>query len=298
VDGNLVYGLGQFGDLVCADIKDGKERWRESLKADFGGKEGGWNYTESPLVDGEKLIVTPGGKDSTMIALSKKDGAVIWKGVVPDGETAGYSSVVAADIGGTRQYVQLMSNGLAAFSADKGELLWRYGTEQNRFARNTANIPTPIVIGDQVFATAGYGRGGALVSISSSGGKFNAKEEYWKNELNNKHGGVILVGDNLFGDIDSNGQPWCAALKDGKIKWKMERGKGNGSASLTFADGLLYIRFANGWVSLVNPESGKEISSFKVPNGTRDCWAHPVVVGGKLYVREQNTLWCYEVKAK
>jgi outer membrane protein assembly factor BamB len=298
VDDGLVYGLGQFGDLVCANVKDGSEVWRKSLKTDFKGQEGSWNYTESPLVDGDKLIVTPGGKEASMLALNKKNGDVIWKGVVPSGESAGYSSIVAADILGTRQYIQLMSNGLVSFSADKGELLWRYGTERERFARNTANIPTPIVIGNQVFASAGYGRGGALLTISKSDSTFSVKEEYWKNELNNRHGGVILVGDRLFGDIDHSGQPWCATLKDGKNKWKMDRGKGSGSAAITYADGLLYIRFANGIVSLVNPDDGKEISYFKIPNGTRDCWAHPVVVGGKLYVREQNTLWCYDVKSK
>ena len=298
VDGDLVYGLGQFGDLVCADVKDGNERWRKSFKTDFAGQEGSWNYTESPLIDGEKLVVTPGGKTATMVALNKKTGAPIWKGVVPGGDTAGYSSVVAADIGGTRQYIQLMANGLVSFSAAKGVLLWRYGSDGTRFGRNTANISTPIVKGNQVFASAGYGRGGALLTITGSGGKFTFKEEYWKNELNCRHGGVILVGDSLFGDRDDSGHPWSASFKDGKVKWNMDRGKGGGSAALTYADGLLYIRFANGWVSLVNPQDGKEISSFKVPNGSRDCWAHPVVVGGKLYIREQDTLWCYDVKAK
>jgi outer membrane protein assembly factor BamB len=297
-DGDSVYALGQFGDLVCCDVKDGSERWRKNLKKDFAGQEGGWNYTESPLVDGEKLIVTPGGKVS-MAALNKKTGEPIWKGVVPTGEAAGYSSAVVATIGGVRQYVQLMSNGLASFSADKGELLWRYGTDGEHFGHNTANIPTPIVKGNQVFAAAGYGRGAALLTITKSGDKFAVKEEYWKRDLNNKHGGVILVGNSLYGDRDDSGRPWCADFKTGKIKWaKEERTKGGGSASLTYADGRLYVRYANGWVSLLNPEDGTEISTFKVPNGTNDCWAHPVVVGGKLFLREKDVVWCYDVKAK
>lgn len=298
-DGDSVYGLGQFGDLVCCAVADGKERWRKSLKKDFKGQEGGWNYTESPLIDGEKLVCTPGGPEATMVALNKKTGAVIWKGVVPGGDSAGYASVVAADIGGTRQYIQLMANGLVSFSATKGTLLWRYGTKGDRFGGNTANIPTPVVKGNQVFASAGYGRGGALLTISGSGGKFSVKEEYWDNKLNNRHGGVILVGDYLYGDRDDSGRPWCADFKTGKIKWsKQDRTKGGGSAALTHADGMLYVRYANGWVSLVNPEDGKEVSTFKVPNGTNDCWAHPVVVGGKLYLRERDVVWCYDVKAK
>jgi len=300
VDGDSVYGLGQFGDLVCLDVKNGKERWRKNLKSDFKGQEGVWNYTESPLVDGDKLVVTPGGKEATMVALDKKSGNVIWRGVVPGGDTAGYSSIVAAEIGGAKQYVQLMANGLVGFSADKGEMLWRYGNKGDRFGGNTANIPTPIVKGDQVFAAAGYGRGGALVTLSSSGGKFDVKEEYWNRDLNSRHGGVLMVGDFIYGDKDDSGRPWCAEFKTGTVKWSRDRGsKGSGSASMTYADGKLYVRFANGWVSLVDPTSSfDEVSSFKVPNGTGDCWAHPVVVGGKLFIREKDMIWCYNVKAK
>lgn len=300
VDGDSVYALGQFGDLVCVNTKNGAERWRKNLKTDFDGQEGGWNYTESPLVDGNKLIVTPGGRKSTMAALDKKTGMPIWKGVVPNGDSAGYSSVVAADIGGTRQYLQLMANGLVGFSADKGLLLWRYGTGGDRFGGNTANIPTPIVKGDQVFAAAGYGRGGALVTLTSSGGKFDVKEEYWNRNLNNKHGGILLAGDFLYGDRDDSGRPWCAEFATGKVKWTRDRdSKGGGSASMTYADGKLYVRYANGWVSLVDPTDGyKENGTFKVPNGSNDCWAHPVVVGGKLYIRELDIVWCFNVKAK
>jgi outer membrane protein assembly factor BamB len=264
------------------------------------GLEGGWNYTDSPLVDGDKLVVTPGGPEATMLALNKKTGEVIWKGVVPGGDKAGYSSIVVSVIGGTKQYVQLMANGLVGFSADQGEMLWRYGSKNDRFGGNTANIPTPIVKGDQVFASAGYGRGGALITLSSSGGKFDVKEEYWNKALNNKHGGIVMVGDYLYGDTDSNGQPWCAEFKTGTVKWKRDKNsKGGGSASMTYADGKLYIRYSNGWVSLVDPTTSyQEISTFKVPNGTNDCWAHPVVVGGKMLIREKDIVWCYDVKEK
>ncbi|MCE9530453.1 MAG: PQQ-binding-like beta-propeller repeat protein, partial [Planctomycetes bacterium] len=299
VDGDSVYALGQFGDFVCLNVADGEVRWKKNLGTDFKGKSGGWNYTESPFIDGDKVVVTPGGSEASMLALNKKTGDVIWKGVIPGGETAGYSSIVLAEIDGSRQYVQLMSNGLAAFSADKGELLWRYGTERDHFGGNTANIPTSIVRGNQVFASAGYGRGAALLTITSAGGKWDVKEEYWTKKLNNKHGGIVLVGDYLYGDFDSSGQPWSAQFKSGDVKWsKVERTKGSGSVSLTYADGLLYFRFSDGWVSLVNPSDGKEISTFKIPNSKANCWAHPVVVGGKMYIRELDTVWCYDVKAK
>jgi outer membrane protein assembly factor BamB len=300
-DGELVFGLGQHGDLVCANAKTGKEVWRKSFTDDFKGESGGWNFTESPLIDGDHLIVTPGGSEASMVALEKKTGKVVWKGVVPRGDTAGYASPVIAEFGGTKQYVNLMANGLVSFDAKTGKMLWRYGTKGNRFGGNTANIPTPIIRGEYVFASAGYGRGGALLKVTKKGNEFAVEEVYWKQELNNKHGGVILVGDRLFGDHDSDGRPWCADFKTGEVLWSREgRGSGGGSASLTSADGKLYIRYSDGWVVLVDAttDSYKEISAFKVPNGRSDTWAHPVVVGGKLYIRERDVLWCYNVAAK
>ncbi len=302
VDSESVYALGQFGDLVCLNVADGSERWRKNLKMDFKGSEGGWNYTESPLVDGEKLMVTPGGSEASMLALDKKTGEVIWKGVVAKGgDSAGYSSMVAAVIGKKKQYIQLMANGLVSFDAENGKMLWRYGAGGDRFGGNTANIPTPIVKGNQVFATAGYGRGGALLTITNSGGSFQVKENYFESSLNNRHGGVVLVGDKLFGDVDQNGELWCADFKTGKVKWKSnKKTEGRGSISLTYADGRLYLRYDNGWVSLIDPTatSYKEVSAFKVPNGNSQCWAHPVVADGKLFIREKDILWCYDVKAR
>jgi len=300
VVGDSVFVLGQNGDLVCLATADGAERWRKSLPNDFGGQSGGWNYTESPLVDGDKIICTPGGNKATMVALNQKDGKVIWSGVIPNGSKAGYSSIVIAEIGGVRQYVQLMANGLVSFAAKDGKLLWTYGTNGDRFSGNTANIPTPIVRGDTIFASAGYGRGAALIRVTGTAAKFNVTEIYWNRALTNKHGGVILVGDRLYGDRDDGGQLWCADFKSGKVLWTpQERPRGSGSISLTAAEGKLYLRYSNGWVALVNPTKGySEISTFKIPNGDGDCWAHPVVIGGKFYVRERDTLWCYNVKEK
>lgn len=299
-DGELVFALGQFGDLVCAKAKGGEEVWRKSLPEDFGGHSGGWNYTESPLLDGDHLVVTPGGSQATMVALEKKTGNVVWKGLIEKGDTAGYASPVVANFGGTKQYVTLMANGLVSFAAKDGKMLWRYGTGRERFGGNTANIPTPIIQGDYVFAAAGYGRGAALLKVTNSGKGFAVEEVYWKEKLTNKHGGVILVGDRLFGDRDDSGHPWCADFTTGKVIWSRgDDGEGSGSASLTYADGRLYVRYSDGWVVLADAAADqyKEVSAFKVPN-KGNTWAHPVVAGGKLYVRERETLYCYDVKAK
>jgi outer membrane protein assembly factor BamB len=299
VDGDLVFALGQFGDLVCVKAATGEEVWRKDFGKDFKGSAGGWNYTESPLVDGDKLVCTPGGKEATMVALNKKNGEVVWKGVIPGGETAGYSSIVTAIVNNVPMYVQLLSNGVAGFGANDGKLLWRYGTDKEHFAGNTANIPTPIVKGDLVFSAAGYGRGAGLFKIKPTRDGFDTEEIYFKKELTNKHGGVVLVGDYLYGDHDDSGHPWCAEFMTGKTTWKNVRpSKGGGSASLTYADDRLYVRYANGFMVLAepSPEAYKEVSVFKIPNGNDNSWNHPVVIGGKMYLREKDILWCYDVK--
>ncbi|HZY86219.1 MAG TPA: PQQ-binding-like beta-propeller repeat protein [Gemmataceae bacterium] len=297
VDGDRVYALGQDGDLVCVGA-DGKRLWHHNLRKEFGGKCGGWNYCESPLVDGDKVVVTPGGKEATMVALAKDSGAVLWKCPIPVAHPeAGYSSVVVAEVGGVRQYVQLLNGGLVGVSAD-GRFLWKY----EKLGPNTANIPTPIVLADRVFASAGYGKGGALLRLSADGKRVSAAEEYFNRQLTNKHGGVVRVGDYLFGDTDDQGRPFCAEVKTGKVVWKRERqGDGKGSASVTYADGRLYFHYDNGVVSLVeaSPAGGyKESGSFHVPKTSGPSWAHPVVSGGRLYLREGDMLYCYDVRAR
>jgi outer membrane protein assembly factor BamB len=301
VDDNRVYGLGQFGDFICCDAKNGEELWRTHLKNDFGGQHGAWQYTESPLVDGDKVICTPGGSQATMLSLNKKTGEVVWKGVVPGGDTAGYSSIVVSKAGGIHQYVQLMSNGLVGMAAEDGKFLWRYGESGDRFGGNTANIPTPIVQGDYIFASAGYGRGGGLIKLAGKEGGIAVEEVYFEPSLQNRHGGVVLVGDHLYGDGDSSGRPWCAEFKTGKVVWeKDKRSDGSGSAAITYADGRLYVLYDNGVAALVDasPKAYNEISAFQIPDAAQPCWSHPVVSGGKLYLRSQDTLWCLDIAKK
>ncbi len=305
VNNGLVYAVGQGGDLVCLDAAKGTEMWRKDFKKDYKGGCGAWGFSESPLVDGDTLIVTPGGKDATVLALDKKTGAEIWKGVVPNGDSAAYSSIVIADIGGVKQYVTLLANGVVGFSAKEGKLLWRYGDAKDRFGGNTANIPTCIVEKDHIFCCAGYGRGGALIKvIPEAQGTFKVEEVYFNKELNNKHGGVVLVDKHVYGSRDDRASLYCADLMTGKIpdEWGQKKAttKGNGSVAISFADGNLYLRYQNGIVALAEatPTGYKEKSSFKIPDTKGPSWPHPVIVGGKLYLREQDKLWCYDVKAK
>jgi outer membrane protein assembly factor BamB len=296
VDGDRVYALGQEGDLVAIDARTGNRLWHRNLQTEFGGKSGGWKYCESPLVDGDKLVVTPGGARATMVALDKKSGETLWKCAIPVKHTeAGYSSVVVADVGGVRQYVQLLNGGVVGVSAG-GRFLWKY----EKLGPNTANIPTPIVLGDRVFASVGYGKGGALLRLHAQGQGVTAEEVYFNRQLTNKHGGVVCVGDHVYGDFDDDGMPFCAEVKTGKVRWKRERGQGQGekSASVTYADGRLYFSYENGVVALVeaSPSGYKEVGSFRIPKTSGPCWAHPVVAGGQLYLRAGDTIYCHDVR--
>ena len=299
VSGDRVYALGQQGDLVCIDTA-GKRVWQRNLKKEFGGEVGGWAYCESPLVDGDRVIVTPGGKDATLVALNKANGETLWKCPIalPDNRSeAGYSSVVVTKVGDVRHYVQLINGGLVGVSLD-GKLLWKY----ERLGPNTANVPTPIVFGDSVYCSVGYGKGGALLQLKAEGKGVTAKEVYFKQELTNKHGGVVKVGDRLYGDTDDSGRPFCADVQTGKVLWKRKDtdGEGRGSASVTSADGKLYFHYTNGWVALVEADGTayKEVGGFQVPKRDGESWSHPVVSGGRLYLREGDFLYCYDIREK
>jgi hypothetical protein len=298
VDGEHVYALGQEGDLVCLQAKDGKRLWRRNLLEEFGGSYGNWHYCESPLIDGDRVVVTPGGKEATMVALDKKTGETIWKCAIPTKSTAaGYSSIVLAEVGGVKHYVQLFDGGVVGVSTD-GRLLWKY----EKLGQNTANIPTPIVLHDHVLAVAGYGKGGTLLKLKADGKDVAAEEVYFKRELTNKHGGIVVVGDYAYGDTDDQGRPFCVEVKTGNVLWRRDRseGKGSGSVSVTYADGRLYFFYENGVAALVeaSPKGYKEVGSFALQQRQGPAWAHPVVVGGRLYLREGDTLYCYDVREK
>jgi outer membrane protein assembly factor BamB len=290
VDGDRVYVLGQFGDLLCLTVSDGKEVWRKSYSKDFGGQGGGWNYTESPLVDGDQLICTPGGDKGAMVALNKKTGELLWQ-TKDFTDKAEYSSPIIAQIAGVKQYVQLTGKSVAGVTPD-GKLLWR----ADRPGR-TATIPTPIVYKDHVYVTSGYGVGCNLFKITKDGDAFKAEQVYANKNMVNHHGGVILVGDHLYGFSDGKG--WvCQNFMTGDVVWS---DKGVGKGSLTCADGHLYLRSESGpgRIALIEatPTGFKEQGVFDQPDRAKEnSWPHPVISNGKLYIRDQDVLLCYGVK--
>ena len=301
VDGDTVYVLTPHGQLVACATADGKERFRIDLKAQFGGKKGdGWGYSESVLIDGNRLVCTPGGEQATLVALDKKTGKLIWSCPMKGDRGAGHSSIVisqprSSPTGGRKVYVQTTAAGAFAVDAETGTFQWAYPIDQT-----TAVIPTPIVRGDLVFFSAGYKRGGALLrQVPGANGGVTIEEVYGlKKELANKHGGIVLVGDHLYGDSDDAGIPFCAELMTGNVVWK-KRGSGKGSATVAAADGHLYVRFADGTLALVkaNPADYEEVATFKIPGSdARPSWAHSVILDGRLYLREQDKILCYDLR--
>jgi outer membrane protein assembly factor BamB len=301
VDGDMVYVITPFGQLVACATGNGKERFRVDLMATFGGKKGdSWGSSESPLVDDDRLVCTPGGEQATMVALNKKTGKLIWSCPMKGDRGAGHSSIVisqplSSQTGGRKVYVQTTAAGAFAVDAQTGKFQWAYPIDQT-----TAVIPTPIVRGDLVFFSAGYKRGGALLQqVPGPDGGVTIKEIYGlKKELANKHGGIVLVGDHLYGDSDDAGIPFCAELMTGKIVWK-KRGSGKGSATVTAADDHLYVRFADGTVALAkaDPADYEELATFKIPGSdARPSWSHSVILDGRLYIREQDRIFCYDLR--
>ncbi len=302
VDGNFVYAVGAHGDIACLNAKNGKPIWNRNFVSDFRGRmHSGWGFSESPLVDGNLVICTPGGPDAILAALDKKTGNTVWQSQMPEiggngGDGAAYASIVISNACGVKQYVQLVGRGLIGVDAKTGKFLWGY----NRVANATANIPTPLVHEDYVFGSTGYGAGAVLLKIEINGSGLEAKEQYFLQgkEFQNHHGGMVMLGDYIYtGHGHNAGAPTCLEWKTGKTVWREGRGPGSDSAAVGDADGNLYFRYQNGTVALIGATpNGYELKGkFDIPDVQQPSWPHPVIIGGKLYLREQDALSCYHV---
>jgi outer membrane protein assembly factor BamB len=324
VDGERLYVMGRGGDVACLQVKDGKILWQRGLTQAFGGRVPTWSYHESPLVDGDKVVCTPGGPDATLVALDKLTGKMIWKSQVPGGGEGGlggpgrgrggfggfahsgasYASAIAIDVGGKREYVQLTATVLVGVAAADGKFLWRYDRPANRAA---INCSSPIYHDGLVFAASAYGAGGGLVKLTPDGdGGVKAEEVYATRKMQNHHGGMILYDGHLYGANGGNegGFLVCLDFKTGKVMWD-EREKpgrtGVRKGSVALADGRIYYLQEDGTVILFEPSPKEylERGRFQHPDRSEaPDWTHPVVANGKLYLRDQDVLLCYDVKAK
>ncbi len=302
VDGDHLYVVTSDGRISCLKSADGEVVWSRPF-SDWDGKmQNGWGYSESPLVDGDFVLCTPGGDDAMIVALNKQTGAEVWKCAMPSigdngKDGAAYSSIVIGHGAGVKQYVSLVGHGVISVRASDGQFLWGY----NKVANGVANIPTVVTEGDLVFASSGYGTGSCLLTLSKDGDGVQAEEVYFLDAktFENHHGGFILADGFIYsGAKHGKGFPICVELKTGDVKWGGDiRPAGDGSAAVTMADGQIIFRYQNGKLALVRATpSGYELNGTFTPEyQERESWAHPVVSGGKLYLREQNKLMCYDL---
>ena len=299
VEGDRLYALGSNGDLACLETATGKVIWRKNLQTDFGGEPGTWAYAESPLIDGEVLVVTPGGKEATILALNKRTGAVIWKSAVPGGDRAAYSSAIVTEAAGRKQYIQFLDQGVVGVDAKTGQFLWRYDAT----SKGPANIASPVAHEGYVYSTNSRRFGVGLVQLHATRDGVSAEQVYFERDLPNTLGGQVLVGKYIYG-TNAKG-PACAEFVTGKLQWQND---GIGPGAVLYADGRLYFHGEYGDMALVEatPEAYRERGRFALPaqpkravaGGSRDehAWAYPVVANGRLYVRDLGSLWCYDVR--
>jgi outer membrane protein assembly factor BamB len=290
IDGDRLYVLTERGDLACLKVQDGSVVWQLNILKTFNGRNIGWLISESPLVDGNNVIVTPGGRNAGIVALDKMTGKTVWTSKELSDE-AGYASCVVADVQGVRTVMTLTADAGVGVRASDGKLMWRYP----RVANNTANITTPVFSDNKVFYTSAYGTGGALLALSAQNGEVRANEVYFTREMQNHHGGVVLVNGYLYGF--NNSILTCLEFATGKMMW---RDRSVGKGSLVYADGHLYVQSEDNTVGLVEatPSGYREKGRFRIPDQGLPSWAHPVVSGAKLYVRNQGTLASYDIKAR
>jgi outer membrane protein assembly factor BamB len=292
IDDDRVYALGANGDLVCVGAEQGDQVWHVNILEAFGANNIGWGICESVLIDGDHVICTPGGKKATFAALHKHTGKTAWRGIVPGQPQAAYSSMIAIETNGVKQYVNFVHTAVVGVKASDGKFLW----QDQKSANGTANCSSPIFYDDGIFSASGYGTGGAYVKLAGNSSHVKATLAYDTKQMKNHHGGMAAVSGYLYGFDE--GTLTCLELKSGKVKWQ-DRSVGKGS--LTIADGMLYLRSEQGPLALAEatPDGYNETGRFNQSDRSdKPSWAHPVVAGGKFYLRDMDTLLAYDVKTE
>jgi len=292
VAGGRVFHLNGLGRLAAYDARTGRELWSLNLIQRFAADLPRYGYAESVLVADGRLFCYPGGRKGYAAALRPETGEVLWANTTV-GEPASYCSAVAVEFGGERQIITLSARSVLGLRAADGRLLWRYPHANRR----GINATTPVFAGGRVYATSGYGAGSVLVRLRLADGAFRAEKGWFKKALDNHHGGVVLVNGRLYGAGHQQRGWWCLALDTGEVKYNA---RGVGKGSLTYADGRLYCLGERGEMALVEatPARHRIVGRFTVPRGGDGLyWAHPVVHGGRLYVRHADRLFVYDLTA-
>ncbi|MDR0573579.1 MAG: PQQ-binding-like beta-propeller repeat protein [Tannerella sp.] len=299
VDGDKLYLIRGVGQIHCLSVVDGKVLWQKDFIKDFNGKlMSRWGFSESPLIDGNLVICTPGGDDGTMVALDKNTGAVVWRSQEWTDEAA-YSSPIVAEVDGVRQYIQQSAKGVAGVSAKDGKLLWRVEIPGYR----TAIIPTPIYNDHLVYVTAGYNAGCTCIRLAKEGDGMKVETVYANKGMINQHGGVVLMNNYIYGHSDASG--WvCQNLTTGETAWRQRNKEGVVRGCVVGVDGrLIFLDERSGTFAVVtaSPEGWKEVGRMEFPERTNMrttdnmVWTHPVIANGNIFLRDHDLLFCFDL---
>ena len=286
VDGDWVYAIGGGGELAALEAATGRKIWSLNFVRQFGGTTPYWGYSESPLVLGDRLIVNAGGRRASIVAINKQDGKPLWQN---HNDEAGYSSPMLLRTGSLQQVVFFTGQRALAVDPRDGRLLWSY----SRVSNSTANIATPVVRGNKVFLSSDYGTGAALLDVRAAGNVASAQEIYFTREMKNHHATSVVVGDHIYGFNSSI----LTALRfdTGELAW---RNRSVGKGSLIYADQRLYLYSEDGVVGLADaaPDAYRERGRFRIQAGNLPTWSHPIISNGRLILRDQDTIYAYNVK--
>jgi outer membrane protein assembly factor BamB len=290
-----VFHLDVLGRLGAFDLETGREIWAMLLPDSFGGICNEWGYSESVLVDGDRLYCLPGGKKGFLVCLDAASGRTVWTcNDIPDTK-ASNGSCILVDIGGVRQIVVMTTVLVVGVRAEDGRLLWQF-RHANRFREN---CEIPQYANGILYVSSGYGHGSEGYAISPPAGTndWTARQIWRQDQADNLHGGPIILDGCVYGAGYDRRGAFCLDLANGKFRW---RNPGIGRSAYVFADGLLYRLGEDGEMALERPNSQRHepVSSFRLPSARASaCLTHPVVCGRRLYVRHQNVLYCYDVAA-
>jgi len=298
VDGNSLYLIRGGGQIAALSAVDGKILWQKDFKTDFGGAlMTDWGFSESPLVDGNLVIFSPGGEEGTVVALDKNSGDLIWRATELT-DKCSYSSPVITTVDGVRQYVFLTEKNVAGIAAKDGKLLWNIDAPGFR----TAVIPTPIVMNDLVYVTQGYNFGCILIRLKKSGDTFETETLYANRNMTNQHGGAVLVNGHVYGYSEAPG--WtCQDLMTGENVWSQRSREAGKGSILAVNDKLLLLDMLTGLLTVIaaSPDGWKEFGNLPIPERTQiqttdnQVWTHQVVANGKLYLRDHDLLFCFDL---
>ena len=288
IDGDRLYIMSGRGRIACHNAASGDRIWSVDTPEKFGGKNIRWGIAESVLVDGDRVICTPGGKDAAVVALNKMTGETIWtsKGL---SQLSAYCSPILVERGSSRLVVTLVEKALAGIDANTGRVCWVVPHEVSY----DIQAVSPLYGDGMIFVTNGYRHGSQGFALSPDG--MNAEQKWSQKALDVHHGGVVLVEGRVHG-ANSRGEWVCVDLATGKVAFTAKLA---GKGSVIYADGMLYGYGESGKVGLtkIKPDGYELVSSFAVKKGSNEHWAHPAISDGRLYIRHGDTLLCYNIKA-